>query len=114
MKQKLPRGTLDRLWADSKNWNGGLYSCKEDPRVVVPKRIRWAGTTVNFSHPYAWRVLGGFVLVVFVSVMTLVFAGIDPSIPFDGVAIGLGVLTAFIAAVVGVSRVYSDPARYEE
>lgn len=114
MKTKLPRGTLDRLWADPKNWSGGLYSCKEDPRVVVPKRIRWAGTTLNFSHPRAWPVLGGFILVVFVSVMTLVFAGVDPSIPLEVVAIGLGVLTAFIAVLVGVSRVYSDPGRYEE
>lgn len=31
MKPKLPRGTLYRLWADSKNWNDGHYFCADDP-----------------------------------------------------------------------------------
>lgn len=29
----------------------------EDPRIVVPRRIRWAGWTLNFAHRAAWLVL---------------------------------------------------------
>lgn len=45
---------VDALWRDESHWNGGmLYFCKEDPRFVVPKSLRWTGWTVNFAHPWA-------------------------------------------------------------
>jgi hypothetical protein len=52
MKPKLPRGTLNKLWADPAHWRSpGFYSCQEDPRLFVPKRIQWTGFTPNFAHP---------------------------------------------------------------
>jgi hypothetical protein len=55
MSAKLPRGTLDKLWSDPVNWHGwGFYYCKDDPRTVVPKRIKWTGWTINFAHASAW------------------------------------------------------------
>jgi hypothetical protein len=55
MSAKLPRGTLEKLWSDPANWRGlGIYSCKEDPRILVPKRRKWAGWTLNFAHRRAW------------------------------------------------------------
>jgi hypothetical protein len=53
MEPKLPKGTLDRLWSDPANWRGPFYSCKSDPRHLVPKKIRWTGWTINFAHPLA-------------------------------------------------------------
>ena len=42
---------LDRMWADPKNWSTlGLYRCAEDPRRVVPKRIKSMGWTINTAH----------------------------------------------------------------
>lgn len=28
----------------------GLYNCKDDPRLIVPKMPKWAGRTLNFAH----------------------------------------------------------------
>ena len=47
---------LDRLWADPKNWRI-VYRCASDPRVIVPRRHRWMGWTINFAHPFAWPTL---------------------------------------------------------
>ena len=45
---------FDRHYFDSKNWKlGFIYFCKEDPRVLVPKRIRGLGWTLNFARPMA-------------------------------------------------------------
>jgi hypothetical protein len=41
---------LEQLWADPSHWHLGIYSCKADPRIWVPKRPRWAGWTLNFAH----------------------------------------------------------------
>jgi Family of unknown function (DUF5808) len=55
MNAKLPPGTLEKLWNDPTSWRGlGTYYCKADPRVIVPKRIRWTGWTMNFAHAAAW------------------------------------------------------------
>jgi len=48
----------DSCWNNSRNWKWGLfYVCKEDPRIIVPKRPAWTGRTLNFAHPKAYRVL---------------------------------------------------------
>ena len=54
---------LDRLWQDQRYWSPiGIYRCPLDPRLIVPKRIRWAGWTLNFAHRAAWLVLLGSVV----------------------------------------------------
>lgn len=50
------RKELDRLWAKPNNWSI-VYRCVEDPRVIVPRRRRWMGWTINFAYPLAWVVL---------------------------------------------------------
>jgi hypothetical protein len=48
----------DILWNEPKNWKWGLvYICKDDPRVIVPKKPKWAGRTLNFAHRKAFLVL---------------------------------------------------------
>jgi uncharacterized membrane protein len=41
-------------WCKDENWGGPkygeVYFCKKDPRIIVPKRIRWMGWTVNLAH----------------------------------------------------------------
>ncbi len=57
------RADLERLWQDDRHWFWSVvYACKEDPRLIVPKRKnRWPvfslGWTWNFGHPLAWPVL---------------------------------------------------------
>ena len=52
----MTRENLDQLWADPKNWRI-VYRCANDPRVIVPRRRRWMGWTMNFAHPFAWPAL---------------------------------------------------------
>lgn len=45
---------LQQLWADPANWRSvGYYYCKEDPRIIVPKKHKWMGWTMNFARPMA-------------------------------------------------------------
>jgi len=55
---------LEKLWADKDNWLwGAIYYCKNDPRLVVPKPIKWTGWTMNFAYP--WRAIGLIIFILF-------------------------------------------------
>ena len=61
----MNKPSLEELHADPRHWKFGIfYICREDQRVLVPKRIRGLGWTINFARPsaLAWAgILGGFV-----------------------------------------------------
>ena len=46
----MTRDELQVLWEDTAHWSGGIYFCKKDPRLIVPKRLKWTGWTINFGH----------------------------------------------------------------
>jgi hypothetical protein len=51
---------MEELHADPRHWRLGIfYVCRDDPRVIVPKRIRGLGWTLNFARPsmYVWAVI---------------------------------------------------------
>jgi hypothetical protein len=51
---------FEKYWEDEKNWHMGVYRCKDDKRLIVPKKPKWAGMTLNFAHRRAaWTVLLG-------------------------------------------------------
>ena len=43
----------DVLWRNPAHWTTFGYRCKDDPRVIVPKRNVSMGWTVNWAHPWA-------------------------------------------------------------
>lgn len=50
----MSRQSIDRFHLDPANWKLGVfYFCRADERIVVPKRIRGLGWTVNFARPLA-------------------------------------------------------------
>lgn len=50
----MEREQIEKLWKEKTNWKWGvIYCCAEDPRVIVPRRWRWGGWTLNFRHPKA-------------------------------------------------------------
>ena len=57
MKQTFTAEQLEAFWQDSANWKWGIYRCPADPRVIVPKRAKLMGWTINFSHRHAWTTL---------------------------------------------------------
>jgi hypothetical protein len=48
---------LEACWKDPENRKWGVYYCKADPRVIVPKRLKWMGWTINFARPSAIPVI---------------------------------------------------------
>ena len=76
MKAKLPHGTLDALWNDPANWRRYFwYYCKDDPRLIVPKR---GGALLGFTRNRAHAassipILVGTILVIIPMLATLYF-----------------------------------------
>ncbi len=46
----MDKEELQKYWEDEGNWSSGVYFCKQDPRLIVPKRRKWGGWTINFGH----------------------------------------------------------------
>ena len=60
----MTKEELENLWKDENNWYwGAIYRCKDDPRLVVPKPIKWTGWTMNFAYP--WKAFGFIIFIVF-------------------------------------------------
>lgn len=93
----MTREELDRVWVTPNNWNI-VYRCAEDPRVIVPRRRRWMGWTINFAHPLAWLVLPLCVAVAVGPVLVLLRLGVL-SVPLL-----VAVLIASIVVLVGFSH----------
>jgi hypothetical protein len=107
MSKKLPRGTLDRLWSDPAHWRWlGIYSCKKDPRIIVPKKIKRMGWTMNFAHAGASLAL---VLVLLASTVPVIYLKSvnDPM----GIVV---FLTLWTIALVVACGVMSSSRRYED
>ena len=68
----MTRDELDRLWASPDNWSL-VYRCAQDPRIIVPRRRRWMGWTINFAHPQAGRVIVLSVLLAVGPVLLLLY-----------------------------------------
>ncbi len=49
----MTREEIDKLWRDPQYWSGPIYNCPDDPRIIVPLRIRWTGAGMNFAHKAA-------------------------------------------------------------
>ncbi len=50
----MNQSVLEQFSRDPKNWRFHfIYFCPRDPRIVVPKRYRGFGWTLNFARPLA-------------------------------------------------------------
>lgn len=87
----MTREQIEQLWADPENHRWGIYYCKADPRVIVPKRLKWMGWTVNFARPSAVPVLLGFVALAVAPVWIVAAHGAS-----------LGTMLVTLAAVLAV------------
>lgn len=100
----MDRTTLDHLHADPAHWKLGVfYFCREDARLLVPKRIAGLGWTLNFARPLAIPLL---VLVLAIA-FTPVSAFLGPQPP---VLIIMGKLTLIALLVAVASRRPSSSA----
>jgi len=53
----MTREEIENCWKDPHNRKWSIYYCKADPRVIVPRHIKWMGWTINFARPSAIPVL---------------------------------------------------------
>lgn len=67
----MSRNALDHFRLNPDNWKLGIfYFCSADQRMIVPKRIRGLGWTLNFARPLAVPYLC-FILAVVYGVLEL-------------------------------------------
>jgi Family of unknown function (DUF5808) len=109
MNHKLSAGTLDRLWADDSHWRAGvIYWCKDDPRLVVPKRYwKWGGWTMNFAHASAWLLLLAII------VAATIPAGILAAAQVRDVWLWVAYVAGITVFACVVSAILASPKRYE-
>ena len=53
----MTREEIENCWKDPHNRKWGVYYCKADPRVIVPRHLKWMGWTINAARPSAIPVL---------------------------------------------------------
>jgi hypothetical protein len=88
----MNKSKYDPLWANPQHWKLHLiYVCKSDPRIIVPKKPKWMGRTLNFAHTRAYVVLLLSILAIVVPATLFPWAPPVVSIPL---------FLAAIAAVV--------------
>jgi hypothetical protein len=62
----MSASAFDRHYYDSNNWKlGFIYFCRADSRMLVPKRMRGLGWTLNFARLLAVPFLGFMVALVY-------------------------------------------------
>jgi uncharacterized membrane protein len=63
MKTPFEQNQLDRMRNNPDNYKWGIfYFNPGDPGIIVPKRNRWLGWTLNFANPYSYLVLLGIIV----------------------------------------------------
>ena len=96
---------IEACWKDPRNRKWGFYYCKEDPRVIVPKSIKWMGWTVNAARPSAIPVVLLSVAILAVPVFIAAFKG-------AGIGIVLLTVAASITVVCVLSAYLSSTKRW--
>lgn len=105
---KLPHGTLEKLWSDPRNWRPlCIYSCKEDPRWIVPKKNTWGGWTMNFGHSRGWI---GFLILLLSLLAPLMYLA---SVNRVNTAEWFVTILFLVICQIFVCAWYANPKRYE-
>jgi len=87
----MTRDQIEACWNDPRNKKWGVYYCKADPRVIVPKHPKWMGWTINAARPSAIPVL--LLLLAILAVPVFIVA-------FKGAGIGMVVITAAVTITI--------------
>lgn len=74
---KLPPQDYNELWKNPANWRFYVfYACSDDPRIIVPKRLRVTGWTMNFAHSEAYLFLAALLALVIVPISLVEVIGL--------------------------------------
>lgn len=97
---------IEACWKDPNNYKCGVYCCKADPRVIVPRRFKWMGWTINFARPSAIPVLLGLVALIGIPLAIVRASG-------GGIAVRCLTGAASIGAVCLLSAYLSSTKRWD-
>jgi protein-S-isoprenylcysteine O-methyltransferase Ste14 len=97
---------LNAIHGNPDNWHFVFfYFAPEDPRIVVRKRLRTLGWTLNFARPMALPFLGALIAAVYGYMDLLSRADVSDSAKWVGIFLLVGLLV-FLCAWM------SNPRRY--
>jgi len=85
-----------------------FYFNREDPRIIIPKRIRSMGWTVNFARPMAIPLT-----LIIIAIVLAPFKALEYYEIKSGGAYILTFIAVFIGLIAFCSRM-SDPSRFEK
>lgn len=84
------------LWKDPANWRLYVfYVCREDPRLIVPKRFRVTGWTMNFAHREAYLLFAALLALVIVPITLVEVTGLSAISWLRPTTIAISILAAF-------------------
>ncbi len=67
MKNNFDEFENDRMIQDPANYKAGIfYFNRRDRRVVVPKRNKMMGWTLNFANMYTYLLISGIILAILI------------------------------------------------
>jgi hypothetical protein len=93
------------LWRNPDNWKFYIfYVCSEDPRIVVPKRLRVTGWTMNFAHWQAYLLFIALLAVVIIPITLVEITGLDTISWLRPVTIIISILAALALTWWGVRQ----------
>jgi hypothetical protein len=75
----MTREEIEACWRDRRNRKWCFYYCKADPRVIVPKRYKWMGWTINAAHPGAVPVVFLLIILFIAPIHIVQSAGAGPA-----------------------------------
>ena len=101
----MTRDEIENCWKDPHNRKWGFYYCKADPRVIVPRRFKWMGWTVNAARLSAIPVLWLMIALIVVPVEVVRANG-------GGAVVSYFTAAASIAVVCLLSTYLSSSARW--
>jgi hypothetical protein len=95
---------IEACWRDLQNRKWGLYYCKADPRVIVPKHIKWMGWTVNAARPSALPVTFALLAMLIVPVNIAIFKGAGTAIVLFTAAASITIVCLLCAYLASSKR----------
>jgi len=99
----MTRQEIEALWKDPRNRKWGIfYCCKQDPRVIVHKHIKWTGWTLNAAHPRAIPVTVGLIALVGVPVFLVTAASASTEVQL--LTVGICILVVCLICAYLSSR----------
>jgi len=98
----------ERYWSDGRYWRWWGYACANDPRIIVPKRPRWMGYTLNFAHKRAGLVLLGMIGLVAAPALACAFLA-----PEDPVPVSIAVVAGIVILIIICHRA-ANPKTWDQ